>query len=355
MAALDSVSARLIGRAALALGALVALGCNPERHWELRTEPYELAVPDHVTNYLGMELTPPTRAQVRLGRHLFHDRMLSLDGSVSCASCHLQSRGFSDPNTFSIGVAGGQSDRNAMALINLAFDPLLFWDGRVSSLKEQALLPVVHPLEMAETWPDVEAKLQASDRYPQMFFEAFGSSEIDSNRVAEALAAFETTLLSFESPYDAFFYEGRGDALNASALRGFDLFFGEAECVHCHAGPLLTDQTFKSNGLDDTVTDPGLGKVTGDPMDLGKFKVPTLRNIAKTGPYMHDGRFATLMEVVEHYNSGVDSLAPNLDPDMHIYEQGLQLSEQDKLDLVAFMESFTDHAFLTNEAFSAHD
>lgn len=346
------MSMRLTFRAAVALGALVTLGCNPERHWELRTEPHALDVPDHVTNYLGVELTPPTHAQVRLGRHLFHDRQLSLDGSVSCASCHMQSRGFSDPKALSIGVNGGESDRNAMALINLAFDPLLFWDGRVSSLKEQALLPVVHPLEMAETWPDVVGKLQSGDRYPKLFFEAFGSAEVDSNRVAEALAAFETTLLSFDSPYDAFFYEGIADALNESAMHGFELFFGEAECVHCHAGPLLTDQTFKSNGLDGTLTDLGLGEVTGDPLDMGKFKVPTLRNIAVTGPYMHDGRFSTLMEVVEHYNSGVSSLAPNLDPDMHIYEEGLQLSEQDKLDLVAFMESFTDTTFLNNEAFS---
>ena len=345
--------ARITCRAAVVFGVMVALGCNPERHWELRTELHALDVPDHVSNYLGVELTPPTRAQVRLGSHLFHDRQLSLDGSVSCASCHMQGRGFSDPNALSIGVNGGQSDRNAMALINLVFDPLLFWDGRVSSLKEQALLPVVHPLEMAETWPDVVAKLQSDERYPKMFFEAFGSSEVDSNRVAEALAAFETTLLSFDSPYDAFFYEGKADALNESAFRGFELFFGEAECVHCHAGPLLTDQTFKSNGLDGTVTDPGLGEVTGDAQDLGKFKVPTLRNIAVTGPYMHDGRFSSLMEVVEHYNSGVNSQAPNLDPDMHIYEEGLQLSEQDKLDLVAFMESFTDTTFLTNEAFSA--
>lgn len=326
-------------------------GCNPERHWELNTEVYPLEVPTHVSTYLGQELVEPTQAAVRLGRHLFYEPLLSLDGSVSCATCHLQSHGFSDPNAVSTGVGGGMGDRNAMALINLAFDPAFFWDGRRASLEAQALEPVVHPQEMAETWPDVVAKLQSDDRYPQLFFEAFGSSEVDSNRVTEALAAFETTLLSFQSPYDAFFYEGQ-PSLDSSALRGFELFFGEAECVHCHAGPLLTDQTFKSNGLDGVVTDPGLGGVTGDPLDLGKFKVPTLRNIAVTAPYMHDGRFSTLLEVVEHYNSGVDSLAPNLDPDMHVYAAGLGLSAQEKLDLIAFMESFTDTEFLTNDVFS---
>ena len=141
------------------------------------------------------------------------------------------------------------------------------------------------------------------------------------------------------------------DALDSAALRGFDLFFGEAECIHCHAGPLLTDQTFKSNGLDSEVTDPGLGAVTGLDADLGKFKVPTLRNIAQSAPYMHDGRFATLMEVVEHYDSGVHADAPNLDPDMVIYSEGLGLSASQKADLVAFMESFSDPVFLTNPAF----
>ena len=244
-------------------------------------------------------------------------------------------------------------DCNAMAIVNLAFDEAFFWDGRRGSLVGQAHDPVVHPLEMAESWVNVEEKLRESEKYPKLFFEAFGNLDMDSTQVTRAIAAFETTMLSFNAPYDAFFYDGATGILDSSALRGFDLFFGEAECVHCHAGPLLTDQTFKSNGLDGTVTDPGFGAVTGLDSDLGKFKVPTLRNIAQTAPYMHDGRFATLIEVVEHYNSGVDSLAPNLDPDMHIYEAGLNLTEQQKMDLVAFMESFTDEEFLTNPAFSA--
>ena len=337
----------------LVAGAVLwSTGCRPERNWEHKTDAYSLHVPPHVESYLGVELVEPTAAEVALGRRLFHDANLSLDGTVSCASCHLQSQGFSDPNAVSSGIHGAQGTRNAMALVNLGFDERFFWDGRRSSLASQAHDPVVDPNEMGARWTAIERYLQEDEAYPQMFYEAFGNTQVDSIQATRAIAAFETTLLSFKSPYDAFFYEGVNSALDSSAQRGFELFFGEAECVHCHGGPLLTDQSFKSNGLDGAVTDPGLGAVTGADEDLGKFKVPTLRNIAATAPYMHDGRFATLMEVVEHYNSGVDSLAPNLDPDMHAYEEGLNLTEQQKQDLVAFMESFTDPEFLQNPAFS---
>ena len=343
------IRVRSVTRFALGIACLATLvQCRPERHWEHDLTRVSLDVPAHVTSYVGVELEEPTRAQVELGRHLFHDPLLSADGTVSCASCHLQANGFSDPRPLSKGVGGGIGDRNAMAIVNLAFDESFFWDGRRSSLAGQAHDPVVHQLEMAESWVNVEGKLRESETYPQLFFEAFGNLDMDSNQVTQAIAAFETTLLSFDAPFDAFFYEGAADALDSAALRGFELFFGEAECVHCHAGPLLTDQTLKSNGLDGAVTDPGLGAVTGLETDLGKFKVPTLRNIAQTAPYMHDGRFATLLEVVEHYNSGVDSLAPNLDPNMHVYAEGLNLTDQQKLDLVAFMASFSDPDFLTN-------
>lgn len=333
--------------------ALTLVQCRPERHWEHDLERVSLDIPAHVTSYVGIEPEEPLQAQVELGRHLFHDPLLSADGSVSCASCHLQAKGFSDPRPLSVGVGGGMGSRNAMALVNLAFDHSFFWDGREHSLSDQAFDPIRHPLEMAESWGNVERKLRESETYPKLFFEAFGNLDIDSNQVTQAIAAFEITMLSFGAPYDAFFYDGETDVLDIAALRGFELFFGEAECVHCHAGPLLTDQTFKSNGLDGTITDPGLGAVTGLDSDLGKFKVPTLRNIAQTAPYMHDGRLSTLLEVVEHYNSGVDSMAPNLDPDMHVYSEGLNLTAQQKLDLVAFMESFTDEAFLSNPVFSA--
>lgn len=341
--------------ARLAVGvaaAAILMQCRPERHWEQDFTRVPLDIPAHATAYVGIELDEPLRAQVELGRHLFYDPLLSADGTVSCASCHLQANGFSDPRALSVGVGGGLGDRNAMALVNLGFDNAFFWDGREHSLSDQAFDPIRHPLEMAESWGNVEQKLRQSETYPKLFFEAFGNLDIDSNQVTQAIAAFETTMLSFDAPFDAFFYDGEMDMLDSAALRGFELFFGDAECVHCHAGPLLTDQTFKSNGLDGAVTDPGLGAISGLDSDLGKFKVPTLRNIAQTAPYMHDGRFATLFEVVEHYNSGVDSLAPNLDPDMHIYASGLNLTVQQKLDLVAFMESFTDEGFLTNPAFS---
>ena len=324
------------------------IGCRPERNWEHDETPVELEVPAHVEAYLGVELVAPSAKMVELGRHLFHDPMLSADGSMSCATCHRQADGFADPRARSVGVHGDVGDRNAMAIVNLGFDSRFFWDGRESSLIAQAHDPVVNPVEMAGDWSTVEEKLRASERYPQLFYEAFGNLDIDSLQAVEAIAAFETTMLSFNSPYDDYFYNGNADALSESALRGFDLYFGEAECIHCHAGPLLTDQTFKNNGVDAFIDDPGLGAVTGSDEDLGKFKVPTLRNIAQTAPYMHDGRFEDLMAVMDHYDSGVDSLTPNLDPDMHVYAEGLNLSEQDKLDLVEFLKSFTDEGFLTD-------
>lgn len=315
-----------------------------------------LNVPSYVTSYLGAAIDPSdnplTKEGIRLGRMLFYDRSLSDDKSMSCASCHLQSNSFNDANQFSQGTNGAFGERNAMSIVNLAWATSMFWDGREPSLETQAHDPVTNMLEMRNNWKTVEERLQSDALYPDLFFKAFGTKTIDSILVTKAIAQFERTLTSFNSPFDGFFYGGDTTLLNSSQKRGYDLFFGDAECIHCHSGPLLTDNNFKNNGLNAVFTDLGRGGYNGISTDNGKFKVPTLRNIAKSAPYMHDGRFSSLEQVVEFYNSGVVGSSPNLDPNMAAYAIGLNLTSQDKADLVNFLKTFTDNEFLNNPDFS---
>lgn len=318
--------------------------------------PFSLEIPQFATNYLGNPVIPAdnplTVEGIVLGRKLFYEKLLSDDQSMSCATCHLQANAFGDPNPFSQGTNGAFGDRNAMNVINLAWSPSLFWDGRSPNLESQAHDPVTNPVEMRNDWPTVVSRLQAHSDYPDLFFQAFGTKTIDSILVTKAIAQFERTMLSFDSPFDKFFYGGDSTILNASQKNGYDLFFGDAECIHCHLGPLLTDNTFRNNGLDLTHSDIGLGGVTGIGTDNGKFKVPTLRNIAESAPYMHDGRFATLEDVIEFYNSGVQAGSPNLDTEMDHFTTGLNLTQQQKTDLLNFLLSFSDDNFLTNDSFS---
>ncbi len=313
-------------------------------------------VPDYVTSYLGEmpipEDNPLSEAGIELGRFLFYDKKLSGDNTQSCASCHLQENGFTDPNQFSEGITGELGGRNAMQVINAGWFTAFFWDGRAESLEHQAFGPVVNPVELNTTWPEVEEKIADDPMYPPLFEAAFGSSEIDSTRISKAISQFERTLVSFNSRFDDYFY-GDFTGFTESEENGFDIYFSErGDCIHCHSGPILTDNEFRNNGLDSELTDLGLGEVTGNPEDNGKFKVPTLRNIEFTAPYMHDGRFATLEEVVEHYNSGVHTDSPNLDSEMEHAAEGLNLTEQEKEDLVNFLKTFSDTEFITNPDFS---
>ncbi|MEJ6735816.1 MAG: cytochrome c peroxidase [Flavobacteriales bacterium] len=295
---------------------------------------------------------PLTLEGIALGRELFYENKLSGDNTMSCASCHFQEFNFSDSAQFSTGITGNTGDRQAMAIANLAWDDLFFWDGRAVSLEDQALGPVVNPIELNDTWLNVMSELQTDAKYPPLFQKAFGTQTIDSLLVAMAIAQFERSMVSFNSDYDKYFYDGITTALNASETNGFNLFFGAAECIHCHSGPLLSDPSFRNNGLDATFTDLGLGVVTGLVTDNGKFKATSLRNIAESAPYMHDGRFATLEEVVEHYNSGVVAISPNLDSEMNHFVGGLNLTTTEKADLVAFLHAFSDASYLNNPDFS---
>lgn len=304
------------------------------------------------------------RSRVALGRMLFYEKMLSKDGTQACADCHQQDKGFSDPRQFSIGVDGLPGGRHSMVAFNLAWHRKgLFWDGRSPNMRHQALQPIQDPLEMNESLENVVAKLQAKSNYRDQFVRAFGDSEVTEARIGLALEQFMTTIISNNSRFDQFL---NGEiSLTESEERGRQLFFGEfdptfqttgAECFHCHGGFNFTNDLFQNNGLDSDgdFTDLGHFKVTGNPADKAKFKTPTLRNIALTGPYMHDGRFATLEEVIEHYNSGV-SPSSTLDFLLQVNSNpgGLHLEANDISDLVAFLHTLTDTSFLANPAFSS--
>lgn len=330
--------------------------------------PYELVQP---TDFPMMPIpsdNPMTQEGFELGRRLFYDVRLSKDNSMSCASCHLPELGFTDATAFSTGVDGEQTRRSSMSLVNIGYSVNgLFWDGRAQTLEEQALQPVTDAIELINTWNVVEEMMRSDDEYPAMFRRAFGiedTSEIDSLLAAKAIAQFERALVSSNSKYDKWVIERDFSyEFTDSEARGEEMFFDlgsetggsgvpDAECFHCHGGVLFTDGKFFNNGLDDYPSladypDKGLGEVTGMEADFGKFKAPTLRNIELTAPYMHDGRFATLEEVIEQYNSGVH-FAANLDDDL---QAPLNLNESQKADLLSFLKTLTDTEFTENPAF----
>ena len=323
----------------------------------------------YVLNHEG--LPPPmlpednalTVEKVKLGKMLFYEPMLSKDGSMSCASCHAQPDAFSDTAKFSIGVEGLPGKRQAMAVFNMAWNNNeFFWDGRAHLLRDQALKPIEDPLEMNETLENVVTKLSGSQMYKDQFIRAFGSSEITSEKMSLAMEQFELTIVSNKSKYDE--YLAGNAALTASEERGRELFFLEynpsfpdqsgADCAHCHSGPNFENDRYMNNGLDTDgdITDIGREEVTLNPMDKAKFKLPSLRNIELTPPYMHDGRFETLEEVVDHYNNGIKPSA-TLDPALEMTrDKGLMLDDQDKKDLVAFLKTLTDHTLSNNPDFA---
>lgn len=291
----------------------------------------------------------PSPAGVALGKTLFHDTRLSKNNTQSCASCHDAKHAFSDPRQFSVGVGGDVGTRNAMPLFNLAWKPAFFWDGRAATLREQALMPIVDPHEMNESLEHVVGKLT---NLRTEFKQAFGSEEISPQRLGLALEQYLMTLISADSKMDRTLT--RQQPLNESEARGMALFFTEsdpargikgADCFHCHGGAHFTNHQFLNNGLDsnDSLKDAGRSLITKNPADRGKFMAPSLRNVSLTAPYMHDGRFKTLEETVEHYNSGLqrsDTLDPNLAK--HLRYGGLGLSKEEKADLVAFLKALTD-------------
>lgn len=328
---------------------LIAWGCQPA----FKPTPFVLQKPEAFPIPVIPDSNQLTVEGIALGRKLFFDPILSKDKKQSCSSCHLPGRGFGDHRALSVGVHGLPGKRNALPLANMAwFYKGLFWDGRAATLEQQALMPVEDSLEMAAEWTVVERRLQQHAEYPLLFKQAFGlrkGEEIDRYLVAKALAQYERTLVSANAKYDQVM-AGKAE-FTASEARGKTIFFDsseempQGECANCHNPPLFTDLRFLNNGLDpvadlEDYPDKGRGAVNGKKYDNGRFRVPSLRNIARTAPYMHDGRFKTLEEVLEHYNSG-GHFSENVDAKI----KPLQLSEQDKADLIAFLNTLTDFDF----------
>lgn len=292
---------------------------------------------------------PLTVERVELGRKLFFEKRISINDGQSCADCHSPEKGFADGRPLAHGAEGEAGPRNTMPLFNLAWKREFFWDGRAKSIREQVLQPIQNPIEMHQSLTNLVAKLAKEGNYPALFNAAFGSPEITAEKIALALENYLLTLTSFDSKFDRVL---RGqEEFTPEEQRGFELFSTEydprrgqfgADCFHCHGGPLFQSQAFANNGLDATFKDIGREKVTGKESDRGKFAVPSLRNVALTAPYMHDGRFKTLDEVVEHYVSGVKRSA-TLDPNIAKHpDGGVPLSDSDKRALVAFLNALTD-------------
>lgn len=310
--------------------------------------PFELEIPDALPPMLIPDDNPLTVEGVTLGRMLFYDPILSGDSTQSCSSCHNQSYAFTDEgNRLSIGIDGLEGKMNAMALFNLGYAEQFFWNGRAFGLEQQAGMPVEDPLEMHAFWPDVVNRLNDHPTYPDKFNEAFGTSEITRELAQKAIAQFERTIFSGDARYDRLV--DRVENWTQEEFVGYQIFFSETgDCFHCHGYDLFTDNDFHNNGLDSVFgpNNMGLYDVTGDPNDIGKFKVPSLRNVAVTAPYMHDGRFNTLMEVVDHYNTGIVE-SPTLDPLVNKPTRPI-LDQYQKECLVQFLETLTDTAFLNN-------
>jgi cytochrome c peroxidase len=317
---------------------------------------------------LGQDNTPAnnpvTDAGATLGRALFYDKRLSLNQTISCSSCHQRQRGFSDGRRFSVGFQGGLTGRNAMGLANARWylRHAMFWDERAATLEDQVLQPIQNSVEMGMTLPGLVTRLSAEPYYATLFTNAFGDATITSDRISRALAQFVRSIISTHTKYDA------GLPVNFSNFTpqenlGRQIFFGQvgnATCAACHGTDnFVPGPTINNNGLENPYVDKGVGALTGLPEDEGLFKVPSLRNIALTAPYMHDGRFATLEEVVEFYNSGVVN-HPNLSPPLRNppgspgagLPRRLNLTIDQKAALVAFLRTLTDTSVTTDEKFA---
>lgn len=320
----------------------------------------DLEIPQLFSNTIIPPIIPSNNPQtvegIALGKKLFFDRILSGDQSIACANCHSPTNAFSDDTATSVGIDGINGNRNTMPLFNLAwnYSERFAWDGKELSLERQALEPVENPIEMHSNWDNVVERLENHPEYPELFRLAFNTNNITKELTAKAIAQFERTLISSNSKFDNY---SLGQAtLTDQELNGLDVFLREdkGDCFHCHGtpnNPLWTDNDFHNNGLDAIVTDLGLGAVTGDPNDNGKFRSPSLRNLSYTAPYMHDGRFETLDDVINFYSEGLQN-SPTIDPLMKQIDQGgVQLSNQDKADLKAFLLTLNDPSFLTNPDF----
>lgn len=329
---------------------LLFVACNKCTDEVPSATPYSLVIPQGLPPMNIPSNNPLTVEGVALGKRLFYDPILSGNNTQSCASCHVQSTGFSETTQFSTGIDGIHGNRNAMPLINLGWQSKFFWDGGANGLESQVMGPITNPIEMHETMANAVAELNAHAEYPDLFKAAFGSAEVTSQNIMRAIAQFERTLISGNSKYDQYM---RGEVLlSAQELNGKAIFedMDKGDCVHCHSmGSTFSDFEFRNTGLDSISVDEGRYRITLNQGDYGKFKTPSLRNVELTAPYMHDGRFQTLLQCVEHYNTGFHYSA-NLDPNLYFAVKG-RMTQQEMEDVVAFLKTLTDMEFVNNPEF----
>ncbi len=327
-------------------------------------EPYSLQYPANFGGRFTIpEDNPMTKEGVHLGRMLFYETKLSKNNQFSCASCHQQKLAFTDGKIFSAGVDGTLTKRNSMSLANVLWVRNFFWDGRANGLEAQAVVPLTDPHEMGQSLNESAAKLQKTSHYPELFRKTFGSAEISGDRIVKAIAQFERTLISSNSKYDR--YLNGQYVPTEQELRGMKLFMTGpqpqnnirgANCGRCHGTPKMFQELFHNNGLDMQPKDAGRMDITGQEIDRGRFRVATLRNIALTAPYMHDGRFKTLQEVLNHYSEHVqpsETLSPFIaEASNEVNGKNLLLREDEKQDIITFLHMLTDSVFINNPEFS---
>lgn len=339
---------RYAGSGVVAGAAILLLLAGCRRDVELpgpRFHPLDKAIrPAHFPPpHYDLDHVGYSRAGFELGRRLFHDPLLSVDNSISCASCHHQEYAFSDAGrSFSLGVSGQAGTRNSPPILNMAWSRSFMWDGGITHIEVMPFAPLIDPLEMGEDLNNVVRKLNEHPTYPARFREVFGRDVVDDQQLFRALAWYMGNLVSASSRYDDHVLQG--SPLPEAETRGLNLF--RARCASCHQEPLFTDGGFHNNGLDAEPTDPGRFRVTQLEADRGLFKTPSLRNIAHTAPYMHDGRIPTLEAVLDHYAAGIVH-SPTLDAELLSFVGGMGLTAQEKADLIAFLHTLSDHTFLT--------
>lgn len=326
---------------------LVIQACSPDDNSNADSDGVAFYIPPGFpAPVYNFQNNPISSSGFSLGRKLFYDPILSRDSTISCGSCHQQFVAFAHADhTLSHGINGLLGTRNSPALFNIAWFPNFMWDGGVNHLEVQPLAPISNPVEMDETIANVIVKLQRNLTYQAMFEAAFGTDSVTTQLTMKALAQFMGTMISANSKYDKY-REGTG-TLSANELNGLQLF--RVHCESCHAEPLLTDMQFRNNGLDSVFKkDPGRARITNLPQDSGLFRVPSLRNITLTHPYMHDGRFQNLGQVLDHYISGIVQSA-TLDP---LLSTGtIPLNAQEKSDIISFLETLTDQKFISDKRF----
>lgn len=340
----------IITIAAMFIAVTVTLtACKPDPDFDaIKTEELSFKVPQGwPTPYYQFENNKVSQANFELGRKLFFDTRLSKDNTISCGSCHQPFSAFAQlDHAVSHGVQDKLGTRNSPALFNLNWHTSFFWDGGVNHIESQPINPIQNPVEMDENLGNIITKLNADNTYKQMFASAWGNDSINSQRIFKSLAMFMGMLVSSNSKYDKYKRGETGGNMTAEELSGYEIY--KAKCSGCHTEPLFSDFSYKNNGLPPTgVNDSGRAHITRAAADMYKFKVPSLRNLAYTMPFMHDGRFGNLNQVLDHYAGSIHT-SPTLDPQL---QNGIRLNSQQRSDLLAFLNTLNDESFVKDSRF----